>query len=290
MTAQDFSNALAQGIKTVDASLVQVDGRRGYALSGTVWDEHTVVTTSRAVERDDDITVTLSGGETHAATLQGRDPSTDLALLKLEATLTVPAWQETEGLEVGHLALLVGRPGEGVRASLGIVGALGGPWRTMLGGRVARRIRTDAATFRGFSGGPLLTPEGAVLGINTAALSRDASTTLPTETVRRVVEALQQHGRMRRGYLGVTGQPVKLQGAPETGVGLLLVGVEKESPAAQAGLVVGDILLRVSGERVRHPGQLAALLGDDAIGLGLSVTVVRAGTLTDLTVTVAERL
>ena len=288
MTAQDLSNALAQGIKAVDASIVRVAGRRGYALSGTVWDEHTVVTTNRAVEQDE-VSVTLAGGETHAATLLGRDPSTDLALLRLEATLTAPTWQGTDGLEVGNLALLAGRPGESVRASLGIIGELAGPWRTMLGGRVENRIRTDAVTFRGFSGGPLLTPEGAVLGINTAALSRDASTTLPTETVRRVVEALSTHGRMRRGYLGITGQPVKLQGAPETGVGLLLVGVEEGSPAAQAGLVVGDILLRVSGERVRHPGQLAALLSDEAIGETLPVTVVRAGTLTELTVTVAER-
>lgn len=289
MTAQDLSNALVQGLKEVDASLVRVDGRRGYALSGTVWDEHSVVTTSRAVERDDDITVTLAGGETHAATLQGRDPSTDLALLKVEAPLTPPTWQGTEGLEVGGLTLLAGRPGEGVRASLGIIGELGGPWRTMLGGRVARRIHSDAATFRGFSGGPLLTPQGAVLGINTAALGREAFTTLPTETVRRVAQALATHGRLRRGYLGVTGQPVKLQGAPETGVGLLIVGLEEDSPAAQAGLVVGDILLRVGGERVRHPGQLAALLGDEAIGQTLPVTLVRAGTLTELAVTVAER-
>lgn len=289
MTAQDLSNALVQGIKTIDASLVRVDGRRGYALSGTVWDEYSIVTTSRAVERDDDITVTRSSGETHAATLQGRDPSTDLALLKVEEALTPPAWQESDGLAAGQLVLLAGRPGEGVRASLGIIGGLGGPWRTPLGGRVATRIRTDAAPFRGFSGGPLLDVSGTVLGINTASLTRDGATTLPTETVRRVVEALATHGRMRRGYLGVTGQPVKLQGAPETGVGLLLVGVEEGSPAAQAGLVVGDILLRVSGERVRHPGQLAALLGDEAIGQTLTVTVVRAGTLKDLTVTVAER-
>ena len=288
MTAQDVSKALVEGLKQAEASIVRVDGRRRYSLSGTVWSDNTIVTTSRAAERDDDIEVTVAG-KTYPATLIGRDPSTDLALLGVEATLGVPVWLESDRLEVGQFALMAGRPDEAIEASLGIIGALGGPWRTALGGRVARRIRPDARPFPGFFGGPLLTPAGEVLGINTAALTRGDVLTLPTETVRYVVETLQAHGRMRRGYLGVTGQPVKLQGALETGVGLLLVGIEAGSPAAEAGLLVGDILLRVAGERVRHPAQLAARLGDEAIGQTLTLTFVRAGTLSELELTVAER-
>lgn len=291
MTAE-VSNVLVKGLKVVRGSVVRVEGRRRYALSGTVWAEGLVVTTSRAVERDEDVRVTLEGSETHPATLVGRDPSTDLALLRVDAALTVPTWRGGEALEVGQLVLLAGRPGESLEASLGILGALGGGWRTALGGRVARTLRTDARPFPGFSGGPLLTPAGVVLGVNTAALTREGLATLPTETVRRVVETLRTHGRVRRGYLGVGGQPV---GLPEAlrehagqGAGLLVTSVQPDAPAA-AGLMVGDILLRFGETRVRHPGQLAALLDEETVGQTVGVTLARAGTMTELSVTVAER-
>jgi S1-C subfamily serine protease len=252
-----------------------------------------IVTTSRAVERDDDIQVTLSGGETHQATLLGHDPSTDLALLQLDATLATPTWVGEEGLEVGQLALMAGRPDKGIQASLGIIGALGSAWRTAMGGRVSRRIQVDARAFPGFSGGPLLNTSGQILGVNTASLAREAPVTLPTETVRRVVEALQMHGRMRRGYVGVSGQPVKLpESLRETAgqvAGLLVTSVETNSPASRAGVLIGDILLTFGGERVRHPAQLLAQLDGETVGKEVSVTLARAGTLTELNVSVKER-
>lgn len=292
MTAE-VSNILVEGLKAAGGSIVRVEGRRRYPLSGTVWDEGLVVTTNRAVEEGEDVRVTLGGGDAHPATLVGRDPGTDLALLRVAAALAVPTWVAGKGLEVGQLVLMAGRPGETLEASLGIVGALGGPWRTALGGRVARALRTDARPFPGFSGGPLLTPAGAVLGVNTAALTREGAATLPTETVRRVVEALKLHGRMRRGYLGVGGQPVRLP--PELreragqGAGLLVTSVQEDTPAAESGLMVGDIVLRFGEAHVRHPGQLAALLDEETVGQTVAVTLARAGALTALSVAVAER-
>jgi len=293
MTTQDVSNSLVEGLKTAGPGIVRVDGRRRYALSGTLWDEELVVTTCRAVERDDDIQVTFSNGETHPATLLGRDPSTDLALLRLDAAFAVPTWVADEELEVGHLALIAGRPDKDIQASLGIVGALGGGWRTAMGGRVSRRIQVDARAFPGFSGGPLLNTSGQVLGVNTASLAREALVTLPTETVRRVVEALQTHGRMRRGYVGVTGQPVKLpESLRETSgqvAGFLVTSVETNSPASRAGVLIGDILLTFGGERVRHPAQLLAQLDGETVGKEVGVTLARAGALTEVSVTVEER-
>lgn len=293
MTAQEVSNSLVEGLKAAGPGIVRVDGRRRYALSGTLWDEELVVTTCRAVERDDDIQVIFSNGETHPATLLGRDPSTDLALLRLDAAFAAPMWVGDEELEVGQLALMAGRPGNDVQASLGIVGALGGGWRTAMGGRVSRRIQVDARAFPGFSGGPLLNTSGQVLGVNTASLAREVPMTLPTETVRRVVEALQTHGRMRRGYVGVTGQPVKLpeslRETAEQVAGLLVTSVETSSPASRAGVLIGDILLTFGGERVRHPAQLLAQLDGETVGKEMSVTLARAGMLTELNVSVGER-
>jgi S1-C subfamily serine protease len=238
--------------------------------------------------------VGTAGGETVAATLVGRDPTTDLAVLHVEgADLAPPTWAEPDGLSVGHLVLGLGRPGRTVQATLGIVSALGEGWRTPAGGRVEPYLQTDLVMYPGFSGGPLVDVAGGVLGLNTSALLRGISLSVPTPTVRQVVETLLAHGRVRRGYLGVGAQPVRLPADLAEGVGqetgLLLVSVEPGAPADGAGLTLGDTIVALDGQPVRHMDELLALLGGDRVGASVPVGIVRGGQTQEMTVTIGER-
>ena len=172
-----------------------------------------VVTAHHVVERDENIKVGLPDGSTVSATLVGRDPSTDLAVLRVQGVELAQAKQaEQEKLRVGHLVLALGRPGKSLRATLGIVSALGQEWVTPEGGRLDRYLQTDVVMYPGFSGGPLVDVDGKVLGLNTSALARGRSITVPVLSIGRVVESLLAHGRVRRGYIGVGAQYVRLPG------------------------------------------------------------------------------
>jgi len=292
---KNLSNALAATVETAGSGVVRVEARRRLPASGIVWSSDGVVITAHHVlEHDENITVGTPGGVTVPATLVGRDPTTDLAVLRVEGgDLTSPTWAEPESLSVGHLVLGLGRPGQTVQATLGIVSALGEGWRTPAGGRVEPYLQTDLVMYPGFSGGPLVDVNGAVLGLNTSALLRGISLTVPTTTVRQVVETLLAHGRVRRGYLGVGAQPVRLPGplADQLGqeTGLLLVSVEPEGPADNAGLTLGDTIVALDGQPVRHMDELLALLGGDRVGASLPIRIVRGGQVQELTVTIGER-
>lgn len=295
-TLKAFSDALAATVEAAGPAVVRVEARRRLPGSGIIWSaDGVIVTAHHVVERDENIGVGLPDGSTVAAELVGRDPTTDLAVLRVEATgLTSPTWTGLDDLQVGHLVLALGRPGRTVQATLGIVSALSeNDWRTPMGGQVDRYLQTDVVMYPGFSGGPLVDVSGRVLGVNTSALLRGVSLTLPTPTVRRVVGTLLAHGRMRRGYLGVGAQPVRLPAAlgqqlgQETG--LLLVSVEPDSPAERAGLLLGDTIVALDGQAVRHLDDLLALLSSDRIGRSVPVRIVRGGQMQELTVVIGER-
>jgi S1-C subfamily serine protease len=226
----------------------------------------------------------------------GRDPTTDLAVLRAEggqaAGLAAATWAGAETVRVGHLVLGLGRPGRSVQATLGIVSALGESWRTPAGGRVEPYLQTDLVMYPGFSGGPLVDSAGRVLGVNTSALLRGVSLAVPTPTVRQVVETLLAHGRVRRGYLGVGAQAVRLPEALAQQLGqetaLLLMSVEPDSPAAHGGLMLGDTIVAFDGQPVRHMDDLLALLSGDRVGASTPVRLVRGGQVQDLTVIVGE--
>ncbi len=290
----NVSNELAAAAETAGQGVVRVEGRRRQAASGIVWSgDGVIVTSHHVVERDDNLKVGLPNGETVSATLVGRDPSTDLAVLRAEAKGLTPIGHDSfNELRVGHLVLAVGRPGKDVNVTLGVVSALGEAWQSALGGKIDHYLQTDVTMFPGFSGGPLIDVNGQALGINTSAM-RDVSLTIPLPTVERIVEALLKHGKIKRGYLGVGTQPVRLPGAVreqfKQETGLLIASVETDSPAEKGGLLIGDTLIQLGGKALRNVDELAAQLSSETVGAASNFTVLRGGQVQQVTVTIGER-
>ncbi len=259
------SDKLAAVVDAVAPSVVRVNARRRWPGSGVVWaPEGIIVTADHVVEHEERAEVGLADGRTLPATLVGRDPTTDVAVLRVEETgLSAPSWANPDDLRVGHMLLALARPGRTVRAAWGIVSALGERWRTSAGGEIDRYLQTDIRLFPGFSGGPLVDPSGKVRGLATAGLMRGMSLAVPVPTLRRVVDVLLTHGRVRRGYLGVGAHPVRLPARlrQQTGqeTGLILVSVELGSPAERGGLLQGDVLLAADGQPVHRLDDLMAL-------------------------------
>ena len=291
---QNLSNDLAATVETASRSIVRVEGRRRMAASGIVLAEDgLIVTAHHVVERDENIRIGLPNGEKVTATLVGRDPTTDIAVLRVESGGLTPANWLTDGAKVGHLVLAIGRPDDDVQATLGIVSAVGEAWRTSAGGTIDSYLQTDVVMYPGFSGGALVSAGGQILGMNSSALARGVSLTLPAATIQRVAQTLQQHGRVRRGFLGVSAQPVRLPaniaGAVGQESGLLIAGVESNSPAEQGGLLLGDTLIALDGQPVRHMDDLLAALSGDRVGKAVTARIVRGGQTQDLNVTIGER-
>jgi S1-C subfamily serine protease len=293
----ELSEQLASAVEIAGASVARVEARRGNAASGIVWTaEGHILTADHALEREEDITVGLGDGRSLAATLVARDPGTDLALLKVDAADLTPAPRAEDGqVRVGHLALAIGRPGPaGVMASMGVVSALGGAWRTARGGQLDGFVRTDAMLYPGFSGGPLVDASGRVMAINSWTLSQGAGLAIPAGTAVRVAQALLSGG-VKRAYLGVGAQTVRLPSSVRSQLedgpehGLMLITVEQDGPAEKAGLLIGDVLLAMDGHALADTEDLLGLLTSDRAGQPATVRLVRGGEVRELAVRVGER-
>ncbi|HXF86283.1 MAG TPA: S1C family serine protease [Anaerolineales bacterium] len=292
---KEFSNGLIKAVEKGSDSTLLVDARKRYPASGIAYAEDLVLTADHVVTREENIQVLSPTGKLLNATLAGRDPGSDLALLRLTEKALTPAKTSNE-IQVGQLVLALGRPTEkGVQASWGIITATGGPVRTFRGGLLNEYIQSETKNYPGFSGGPLINTEGEVLGINTSGLTRDSLLTIPVKVAWRIAEALARHGAVKRGYLGVRTQPVEIPEASRKALkreqqsGLLILWLEEGGPAHKSGLLVGDILVAVGGQIVEDTDDLFAALNSETVGKAIAVEVLRGGKPETIQVTVGER-
>ena len=285
---QQLSNQLADTVAAVAPSVVQVQ-----RASGVVFSNDAVLTNARALGREDDIHVRTDDARQLDAELHGWDPATGLALLRVSGLNAAPAKQAQGPPRIGSLAIAVGRSwSNAVTASVGMISVIGGPLRTGRGQSVDQVIRTSAPMHEGFAGGALADMTGSVTGIATAASIRGLRVVIPSSIAWSVGASLLEHGRIRRGYIGIAAQPVRLPERQREGdreYALLISDVRAGSPAEQGGVLVGDVIVLFDGQPVEEPEDLLDLLAGDRIGKEIAIRVVRGDSMKEITVTVGER-
>lgn len=292
----EFSKGLTDAVEKGAASTMLVDARQRFPASGIAYGNDLVLTADHVVTRDDNLELVTQDGKELAASIVGRDPGSDLVLLRAAAANLVPAKIAASAAKVGQLVLALGRPSKsGIQASWGVVTTIGGPTRTGRGGLLDAYIQTETTPYPGFSGGPLINTEGEVLGLNTSGLTRGGALTIPVSVAWRIAESLAKFGTVKRGYLGVRTQSVELPEAvrltlaSRQGRGLLISWLESEGPAAKGGLLIGDIVISVAGSAVGDPDDLFAVLTSQTVGQMVRIDVIRGGKLQSQDVKVGER-
>lgn len=292
-TLGEVSQGMGSMVEAAGAAVVRVEARRRFPASGFAWSEDgLIVTANHSLKRDDNIVIGLADGTVTSGELVARDPSMDLALLKADIDGMATLQEAREDVRVGNLVMALARPGSSIQATLGIVSAVGPGWRTKRGGQADKFIQTDVLMYPGFSGGPLVNADGALIGLNSSALMHGVSVTLPISTLKRVIDTLLQHGRVRRGYLGVSTQIVRLQDNVRKTLdqksGLLIVAVEPGSPAEQGGLTIGDTIVKIGSTVVRRHDDLLAELMQSDIDEKTPLAIVRGGEVQTLNVRIGD--
>lgn len=283
----DLSNDFAVAVERAGRSVVAVHARPRFSSSGVIWRPGVIVTAQHTVRREEEITVTLPDGTNRPVTLAGVDQGMDLAVLKLAEPAGEAIAQLATGVKPGHLALAVGRSEDsGVNASMGIISAVSGPWRTWRGGRLEQYIRLDLTMYPASSGGLVVDSTGAAIGVATSGLSRLAGLAIPAASINRVLDEILSRGRVARPYLGVGLQPVVL---PDHQKGLIVLSTEAGGPAATAGILIGDILTSVNGKSVSDTEDVQIALESSAAGQSIKAALLRGGAPKEITVTVGER-
>jgi S1-C subfamily serine protease len=291
-----FSNELTSLVQRISPSVVAVHARRHFPSSGVHWAPDLVVTADHTIAREEDIRVTLADGKIATASLVGRDPGADVAALKVPGLGPAPATNTQDKPVLGEFALVVGRsPDSGANASLGIIGAASGPWRTWRGGRLEQYIRLDAMLYPNSSGGAVVNSRGSILGIATSALSRVAGLAIPSSDVARVTKELTEKGYVPQGYLGIGVYPVAIPEsftsklALKNSAGILILNVEKGGPADAAGVLLGDLLVALNTTPIEKIEDLQTFCSSGVIGKPVNARFIRAGALIEKNIFVGER-
>ena len=288
---EQFSSALADRIAAAAPVVVGIrTGRQ--PRSGILWRPDVVVASEQTLPQDTTAFAVVRGGQTVQATLAGRDPGSNIAVLKLQAPLEGALPPPTAAVRVGGLVLLAGADASGhPTARLAMVHALGEAWHSMAGGRIDALIRLD--TRLGIDeGGPVLSLAGDLIGMSTSG-PRRRTIVIPTATLSRVIDPLLKDGRIARAWLGIGLQPVSIPDSFRQSAGrdsgLMVVSLAGGGPAETAGVLPGDIVLDIDGSALDRPRALSALLNADRIGQTAALRVLRAGAVQAISVTIGAR-
>ena len=287
-----FSNALAARAEAAKSAVVAIRLAHERHVTGMLWPSGIIVTSEQALPRKDDFELVAPGGSILTARLAGRDPSTNIAILKPAASVASPAIAAGEA-RTGAVALAVGADGTGgASARLGLVNLAGPEWHSSRGGLIDRRIVLDVRLARREEGGPVFDVAGGCLGMSTFG-PRGQVLAIPAATIERVVPQLARDGHIARGWLGVALQavavPDALRDSADQSSGMMVMSVVENGPAAQAGILAGDIILSVDGTSAHRFRKIARHFGADSIGRTADVRLIRSGAVMTVQTTIAER-
>jgi len=293
-----LSQALTELVEKSVSGVVAVKAAPYRVVSGVCLDENTIAVANHALRREGRVPIQKADGTEGVAIVLGRDPGIDAAILKTDSLLHKPLdTAPPDTLKAGALATVVGLTIDaGPTASLGILGAVGGPRRTWRGGSLHHFLRLDVNLYPSQSGAAVVDAEGRLIGLATPGLLRHSAVAVPVQTLQSLVEELQKQGRVRQGYIGVGLQPVAISASLReklgiaTDTGLIVLTVEADSPAEKAGVLIGDIITKIGDNPVTQVDDVQHALRGDNVGRELKITLLRGGEGTELNVTVAERV
>jgi len=295
LSLTDLSSQLASTVARASEYIVAIRARRRIPSSGIIWRDGLIVSASHTVRRDGQVAITLPSGEAGNATVVARDPETDVVILRGDGLPAPAPRAQSNESSIGSLVLAVGRPGRTTTASFGIVSAEINGWRSQQGRRVDGILRLDLSVYDGFSGGPLVSASGGVIGLNNSALAGGSAATLPTSVIDSVIDQLLSRGHVSRPYLGVAVHPVTLSSSTvgqlklDRPDGLIVLSVTNDTPAEKAGILVGDVLLEIGGAPLTKPADLFDALLARTAGESASIRLARGGDLKTLNVTPIDR-
>jgi len=289
----ELSNDIATIVESSAPSVLQVIGHHR-PISGLAYSNDVVLTLMSGLGREEGLQVRRADGNAFSAELIGWDPATSLAVLRVPGLGATPISPAASAVKVGHIGIAIGRSWSNVvSASAGIIAVIGGPLATGPRRAIDQVFRITAPIHDGFAGGAHVDASGGLIGITTARSIRGFGVVIPASIAWKAAAHVVQHGRTKRGYLGIAGQSVRLPEQQRGGTGreraVVTLAVTPGGPAANAGVMIGDLLLTLDGEPIESPEQLMDLLMTIGTGRSTRLQLLRGGTLTELSVNVSER-